>query len=298
MRRDTLLDFFDDLSALRGDVPRLRQRVPPLVVLLCGGRPAPPRAFGARLARRRARQGRRGHLLVREPARMDRRALGLLAAGRRRRADRLSRLAGPARARRRDRQRARRPGRRRGGPAGACRDRRRRCGRSRALDWRSTARRPARDDRARRHRRRSSSRRAPPPSPRASIITHRQHPRQHRAGRARDREVPQVRAALLAHPLPQPAAAQPHVRAVDGDLHPADAAAARSSSCGATTRTTSSRQIKSRRVSVLVSVPKILDVLREHVLRVAPESADAAARRRSTSRGAGGATAARTARSA
>ena len=32
-------------------------------------------------------------------------------------------------------------------------------------------------------------------------------------------------------------------------------------------------QIKTRRVSVLVSVPKILDVLREHVLRVAPEAA-------------------------
>jgi long-chain acyl-CoA synthetase len=32
-------------------------------------------------------------------------------------------------------------------------------------------------------------------------------------------------------------------------------------------------QIKSRRVSVLVSVPKILDVLREHVLRIAPEAA-------------------------
>jgi long-chain acyl-CoA synthetase len=34
------------------------------------------------------------------------------------------------------------------------------------------------------------------------------------------------------------------------------------------------RQIESRRVSVLVSVPKILDVLREHVMRVAPESAE------------------------
>ena len=34
------------------------------------------------------------------------------------------------------------------------------------------------------------------------------------------------------------------------------------------------RQIASRRVSVLVSVPKILDVLREHTLRVAPESAE------------------------
>jgi long-chain acyl-CoA synthetase len=33
------------------------------------------------------------------------------------------------------------------------------------------------------------------------------------------------------------------------------------------------RQVKTRRVSVLVSVPKILDVLREHLLRVAPEAA-------------------------
>ena len=35
------------------------------------------------------------------------------------------------------------------------------------------------------------------------------------------------------------------------------------------------RQIRTRRVSVLVCVPKMLDVLREHVLRVAPETADA-----------------------
>ena len=35
------------------------------------------------------------------------------------------------------------------------------------------------------------------------------------------------------------------------------------------------RQIRSRRVSVLVCVPKMLDVLREHVLRVAPETATA-----------------------
>jgi long-chain acyl-CoA synthetase len=34
------------------------------------------------------------------------------------------------------------------------------------------------------------------------------------------------------------------------------------------------RQIKSRRVSVLVCVPKVLDVLREHVERVAPETAE------------------------
>jgi long-chain acyl-CoA synthetase len=35
-------------------------------------------------------------------------------------------------------------------------------------------------------------------------------------------------------------------------------------------------EIKSRRVSVLVSVPKILDVLREHILRVAPEAGEPA----------------------
>nr|PZN84217.1 MAG: hypothetical protein DIU54_12135 [Acidobacteriota bacterium] len=34
------------------------------------------------------------------------------------------------------------------------------------------------------------------------------------------------------------------------------------------------RQIRSRRVSVLVSVPKVLDVLREHIVRVAPHTAD------------------------
>jgi long-chain acyl-CoA synthetase len=34
------------------------------------------------------------------------------------------------------------------------------------------------------------------------------------------------------------------------------------------------RQIRERRVSVLVSVPKILEVLRDHVIRVAPEAAD------------------------
>ena len=35
------------------------------------------------------------------------------------------------------------------------------------------------------------------------------------------------------------------------------------------------RQIRSRRISVLVCVPKMLDVLREHILRVAPEARDA-----------------------
>ena len=49
-------------------------------------------------------------------------------------------------------------------------------------------------------------------------------------------------------------------------------------------------QIKTRRVSVLVSVPKILDVLREHVLRARARMPPTARARSSTSRGAGGAT--------
>ena len=50
-----------------------------------------------------------------------------------------------------------------------------------------------------------------------------QHPREHRPDRARDREVPGVRAALPADPVPESAAAEPHVRAGDGDLRAADA---------------------------------------------------------------------------
>src|SRR6185369_15878675 len=34
------------------------------------------------------------------------------------------------------------------------------------------------------------------------------------------------------------------------------------------------KQIKARRISVLVSVPKILEVLRDHVIRVMPEAAE------------------------
>ena len=38
-------------------------------------------------------------------------------------------------------------------------------------------------------------------------------------------------------------------------------------------------QVKSRRISVIVCVPKILDVLREHVLRIAPEAANPSPKR-------------------
>ncbi len=51
-----------------------------------------------------------------------------------------------------------------------------------------------------------------------------QRAREHRSRRARDPEVPEVGQALLSAPVPEPAAAQPHVRPGDGDLHPADAA--------------------------------------------------------------------------
>ena len=61
---------------------------------------------------------------------------------------------------------------------------------------------------------RTERRRHPPP----------QRAGQHRAGRARGHEVPRVRAAVSSAALPQPAAAQPHVRAVDGHEHPADGA--------------------------------------------------------------------------
>ena len=54
---------------------------------------------------------------------------------------------------------------------------------------------------------------------------------------------------------------------------------------------TSSAQIKTRRISVLVSVPKILDVLREHVVRVRAGDGRAAAAEACTGRRAGGATA-------
>ena len=53
------------------------------------------------------------------------------------------------------------------------------------------------------------------------------------------------------------------------------------------------RQIHSRRISVLVCVPKILDVLREYVLRAVPEAAQAPLRER-IGPNAGGSTAAST----
>ena len=67
-----------------------------------------------------------------------------------------------------------------------------------------------------------------------------QHPREHHPDRAGDREVPQVHAAVPSDSVPESAAAQPHVRPVDGDVRAADAVAAPSSSRTATARPRSS----------------------------------------------------------
>ena len=124
-----------------------------------------------------------------------------------------------------------------------------------------------------------------------------QHPGQHRADRARDGEVPPLHAAVPADPVPEPAAPQPHVRPGDGDLRAADAARPGRLHAQLRARRTSLRQIRTRRISVLVCVPKILEVLRDHVVRLFPETAAEPPAARCTGCGAGGTTAASIARS-
>jgi acyl-coenzyme A synthetase/AMP-(fatty) acid ligase len=51
-----------------------------------------------------------------------------------------------------------------------------------------------------------------------------QYPGEHRPHRAGGDEVPTVRAAVSSDSVPEPVAAQSHVRAGDGDLHASDAA--------------------------------------------------------------------------
>ena len=48
------------------------------------------------------------------------------------------------------------------------------------------------------------------------------------------------------------------------------------------------RQVKNRRISVLVSVPKILDVLADHVARLYPDVRDVPRQKERASRSAGG----------
>ena len=90
VRRDTLIDFFDDLAAARGEFLVHDDGFRSRTLQLRGGRPRGARVRRAP-ARRGPAQGRQGRLLLREPPRMDRRLLGLPARRRHRRPDRLPR---------------------------------------------------------------------------------------------------------------------------------------------------------------------------------------------------------------
>ena len=134
------------------------------------------------------------------------------------------------------------------------------------IDWRDDASTPPRRSRCRHARRRRRDHLHVGRDGRAEGRRHHASQRagEHRAGRARGPEVPQVGHAVLPAPLPEPAAAQPHVRPGDGDVHPADAAGHR----GVHARLQPGRDRRADQDaadSVLVSVPKILDVLRDHV---------------------------------
>ena len=203
MARRTLIDFFDDLASLDGEflVYDDGYRTWSLTYGEVGGA---ARAFAGRLRDGRHRQGTGGRHLEREPSRVDRRALGLPARRRRARPDRLPRVGDVSRARRRDRRRPRRsssatsstPRRSRGrAPGLAARRARIAALRRERLDVRRLPARissaPTADADRRRYRRdhlhlrrhrRSQGRRHHPP----------QHPREHRADRARDREVSAV----------------------------------------------------------------------------------------------------------
>ncbi len=93
VRRDTLIDFFRDLVAIRGEFlvydDGYRRRVHTYEEV---GRAA--RGLRGQAERGRAAQGRQGRLLGREPARVDRLLLGLPDRRRHRRSHRLSIVAG------------------------------------------------------------------------------------------------------------------------------------------------------------------------------------------------------------
>ena len=109
-------------------------------------------------------------------------------------------------------------------------------------------------------------------------------------------EVPHVRAAVSPAPFRQPAAAQPHVRPVDGDQRAADGPRDRDLHA----QLQPARHHPPDQLAAGVGagcVPKILDVLREHVTRAFPESPEPPPPGTSIP-GAGGATGASTRRSA
>ena len=240
-------------------------------------------------------EGRHRRLLVGKPPGVDCRALGLPAPGRHRRSHRLPCVGRLPAARRRDRQVA--AGADWRGSRGVLA---RRLGRRRCGAWTSWTGTPRAPSSARRSRAmtppRSSSRRARPPSPRASssrtatcwptscpvereILKYRRYawpfspirflnllPLSHMFGQSMATFIPPMLAGTVLF--------------IHG-YNPHDIV----------------RHIKARRISVLVSVPKILDVLREHVLRVAPVAAEMPPPA-STSCGGGGDTAPFIARSA
>ena len=102
-RRETLLDFFADLAAARGEFLVYDSGFRSYAYTYADVARAVPRVRRAP-AHRRPPQGRHRAVLVGEPPRVDRRALGLHPPGRGGRADRLPRIGGlpPPRARHRE----------------------------------------------------------------------------------------------------------------------------------------------------------------------------------------------------
>ena len=230
MPRDTLLDVFTDLAATRGEFLVYDDGFRSVSRSYEDVGPRGARAGGA--ARRRGRPaGRPHHPLGREPARVGGRALGarsspgivVVPIDYRSSLDFVRRIRAIVDAKRD-------PGRR-----GSCRRRpvpgftaraastAPPCGGLRASTGAPTRPMPAVQVVGHRHGRdhlhvgrdgRAEGRRAHAP----------EHPGEHGAHRAGSAQVPEVRQAVLPAALPQPAAAQPHVRPGDGHLHPADAA--------------------------------------------------------------------------
>ena len=201
MPRRTLIDFFADRRSDRRRVPRLRRRLSHVVVSATARSPRRRARSRRGCAPRVSASGQHGRDLEREPAGVDRRALGLPARRRRPRPDRLPRLgrlprrasptsSTPARScvgdvvdRGRDRSATRPIWRARGSARRGRADGRRRRRRPPSI----TAGRHRRDHLHVRRDRRTEGRRHHPP----------QHPREHRPDRARDGEVPQYARPFL-----------------------------------------------------------------------------------------------------
>ena len=240
MARRTLIDFFDDLALLDGEflVYDDGYRTWSLTLRRDGRRRPRVRRPPARGGHRQRPGGRD---LEREPARMDRRALGVPARGRHSRPDRLPRVGRLPRPRRGDRQRPRDPRRRGRRYRRADRSRRARSGRCPSSDrsfctplfHRSAGTSPGRCQPPGSVNRRlltaddtaeiifTSGATA---DPKGVVITHRNILANIVPIEREIAKIPAVGQAVSPDPVPQPAAAQPHVRTGDGDVRAADAA--------------------------------------------------------------------------